>query len=108
MGSPNDQSETNWDESDGASASSDECSSSQESNTTAERTVASTADNIAKKENDAFNLSKLLVYVVLLLAATGVGLTTYFVTSGSEEHGFENQVRHLWLIFFRSVYPGKC
>jgi hypothetical protein len=101
-GGPNDQSETNWDESDGASASSDDYSSSQESNTTADRTVASTADNIAQKENEAFNLSKHLVYVVLLLAATAVGLTTYFVTSSSEEDGFEHEVRHLWLILFRS------
>jgi cytochrome c-type biogenesis protein CcmH/NrfG len=78
------------------SISSDEFSSSHESS--AAQTVASSStvgDNIAQKENEALNRSKCLVYLVLLLAAVAVGLSTYFFTSNTEQDDFKNAVRHL-------------
>jgi hypothetical protein len=81
------------------SMSSDEYSSSHESS--ASQTVASSSsvgDNIAQKENDALNRSKCLVYLVLLLAAVAVGLTTYFFTSNTEQDDFRNAVRLLWFL----------
>lgn len=86
---------------DDASVSSDDYSSSNESNAV-ETAASSTADNIAQKENEALNRSKCLVYVVLIIAAVAVGLTTYLFTSNTEEDDFRNTVRHLRSCIFVS------
>jgi hypothetical protein len=83
----------NWEQDDEGSVSSDEYSSSHESSV-AQTVASSTVDNVAQKENAALNRSKCLVYLVLLLAAVAVGLTTYIFTSNTEQDDFENGVRH--------------
>jgi hypothetical protein len=98
MGDSNHQETTkrldkNWEQGNEGSVSSDEYSSSHESSE-AQTVASSTADNIAQKENEALNRSKCLVYLVLLLAALAVGLTTFFFTSNTEQDDFRNGVRH--------------
>jgi hypothetical protein len=107
MGVRNDQEaserlEKDRERNDEASVSSDEYSSSHGSSTNQLTEASSTADNITHKEDEALNRSKYLVYLVLLLAAVAVGLTTYFFTSNTEQDDFKNQVRHLWFRLFWS------
>ena len=47
---------------------------------------------LAQKETRAVNRSKLLVYFVLLLAATAMGTLTYVFVSNQQEKDFETDV----------------
>ena len=48
---------------------------------------------VGKTETRAVNWSKGIVYLVILLAAAGIGTATYLFTSKEEENDFENEVR---------------
>jgi len=50
-----------------------------------------------EQETIAVNRFKVLVYVALLLAAAGVGLTTYKILSREQANGFEIEVRFVSL-----------
>jgi hypothetical protein len=56
-------------------------------------TDGSVAPTLARKETAAVNRSKLLVYLVLALAAGGVGYATHQFLSQEEQSDFESQVR---------------
>jgi cobalamin biosynthesis Mg chelatase CobN len=82
--------------SDNASASdntstSDNASTSEHTSTSGEFTSI-TNGRLAQKENLAVKYSKCLVYVVLLLAATGAGYFTFHFLNQEEKKDFEVQV----------------
>lgn len=48
--------------------------------------------DLVKQENTRVNISKLLVYMVILLAAVVVGICTYFFMEGQEAVWFQDEV----------------
>ena len=49
-------------------------------------------ETFTKKETIAVNRSKVMVYIALLLAAAGVGITTYTILSRQQSSVFEIEV----------------
>ena len=69
----------------------EEASVSSESSTHEEEEVKK-KEVLAKKETAAVARSKVLVYLALMLAATGVACAIYFVLSADEEKELKTQV----------------
>jgi hypothetical protein len=49
-------------------------------------------DHIARNESKAVNRSKWIVYLVILLAAAGMGTAAYKFTAATDEESFQNEV----------------
>jgi hypothetical protein len=56
----------------------------------------SSEEGIAENETKAVNLSKMLVYKILLITGAALGTGMYFFLSGSEQDDFESQVRYVF------------
>jgi hypothetical protein len=97
------------DEGDGAD-SSDTNSSKRESFTDGSSLFSSSKETesstpvLAQKETTAVNRSKLLVYLVLALAATGVGYATYYFLSEGEQDDFEVQVCYCVVVWRLALF----
>ena len=86
-----------------ASSSDEESSSFSQSTSSPSTTTASgtghthhsesTKLSLTHHETKAVNRTKMLVYLMLFLAATGVGITVYFLSHRSEVEEFEVAVR---------------
>ena len=83
------------DSEDAASSSGDSSSVSASSDPSTTRHTMhseSTKVSLTHYETKAVNRSKMLVYLALLLAAIGVGVTTYFLAHQAEVNDFETGV----------------
>jgi len=68
---------------------------------------ATAESNLAKQASTAVNRSKVLAYLVLLLAAATVGTVTYLFISDDEEDSFKNQVGFKTHTFYALLLPDN-
>ena len=83
-------------------------SSSVESTTSLVEEGNSSNEALAKKETNAVARSKLLVYLALLVAASAVAFTIFYVMTQEENEDFESQVRRVVCMCVSAAIYDRC